>query len=112
MVKLNSPRALQTTNILLILFGCAIIGLMSFHHSLMMDFWEDPLSQGIIYGYYLFLNPYIKIVYALGLLIIISKEFFLDKPIKSKVKINMILGIVLPLLFFIQIIGWYYYLEH
>ncbi len=104
---------LQCVNILLICFGCAMIWLMSMHHSLIIVpiiySPDDGFSRGWFYGYFL-VQPQIKALYAAGLLLLVGKDFFLKKPLKFKVKTNLVLAFVLPVLLLTQVIGWWHYM--
>lgn len=93
-------------NALLLLFGSALIGAMWVHQSGLMVFLEDvDLSP----GFYYFLNPYFKIIYGVGLILLLCKELLIKKPIKFKIKTNAIAVVVLMMLLVAQMLGWQYF---
>jgi len=106
---LKTPWFLNSINVLLILFGCSIFWLMSMHHSIVIAINEDPFRQGKLYGYFL-VQPQIKVIYGIALLIFVLKEFFIKKPISFKIKTNCIIDVLLPILLVVQISGWYFHL--
>jgi hypothetical protein len=92
-------------NAILILIGCAEIGIMWAHQGVVMAFFEDAILGP---RYYYFLNPYVKIIYGVAAVALIGKEFFIKKPIKTKIKINIIAVIILILLIIAQMLIWQY----
>jgi hypothetical protein len=106
MVKFNNP-ILKFVNALLLIFGCLLIGAMLNHQNLVKYLTLQDSYPNLSPVFNFFLNPYFRIFYGVLILTFIGKEFFIKKPIKAKIKINIISVIILVILLGTQMMVWH-----